>query len=164
MCETLESAAQQAGDVLLAAIFALSIDKGRKKAVVFQFSGPDIERLVAQRIEPMGLKLESFDNKKDKHIRVVLIDDVLRTKMSIMCECAVRLEQYRGWQKDVDFVCHGVDWRAPDNTPDDKMTLRQTVYRHSYGAHEKIAKVAMKVSGRRLRLLALRRRSADARF
>lgn len=146
MCETLESAAEKTGDLLLASIFNLQFDEGQRKAVLFEFSSAAIQQMVEQRVAPMGVRFQPFDmHKKDAFIRVALIDDVLRTKMSVMCECAVRREQYRKLGKDVDFVCHGLDWAAPPGTPDERLTLRQKVYKYSYGDAERNARAASEI-------------------
>lgn len=142
MCETLEKAAEDVGNLLMAAIFNLEIDEGKHKALLFEFSGPDVIDLVAARLSPMGVRLEPFKDKRSDFIRAVLIEDLLRAKMSIMVECAVKRARYRELKKDVDFVCHGLNWRAPDGTPDDKLTTRQVVYKHSYGDEERNAKAA----------------------
>lgn len=141
MCETLEQAAEKVGDLLLATIFKADADEGRNRAIVFEFSGPDFIELVGARVGPMGVKLTKFDDKRSEFIRVAMVEDLLRTKMSIMVECALKRERYRKLKKEVDFVLHGIDWRAPDGKVEN-LTVRQILWKHSYGDEEKLAETS----------------------
>ena len=133
MSETFEAVVETTIDRLLDYIFTCTGNEGGAIRFVYEFSGRTVAEKTIEACEPMGMAFEHLIDEKRPFVVQVVVEDVMRTKFFIVLKCARKADKYRRMNKEIDFECHGRDWRAPELTPADKLTLCQNIYNKTYG-------------------------------
>ena len=134
MSETLDGCVDSTVNHLLAAIFSAHIKEPIAVEMMYEFSSPVILERVEVVCKEIGIEFHRAPTKKNPFAVQVKMDDIMRTKFFIAMRCAKKKKRCIDLKKEVDFECHGENWKAPDDLPASKYTLRHNIYKATYGS------------------------------
>jgi len=136
MSDDNESAVNMAMEQIKNVVFSSNCQAPQSMQFVFEFSSPTVAGLVEQKCIQLGMGFKNVGDPKRPLAAQIVMEDITRTQFLIAKQCARKKAQYRKAKKEIDFVCYGEDWKAPEKLENEKYTIRQRIYKHTYQANE----------------------------